>query len=186
MSYSGGFPLKFRFCYVPYMIASFLERLVLEFWNLVTWEMKACRFQISKSICSPINPWLWTFNAANLVLYPNFLSDGAAEVLPSTSSGIGSSQTFCQVSGAKLEDHAVHFVNTHSLNQCASLCMQFEACRSCNYDTFSKQCDLNNVDFKQYSAVVSFNNLLTEDYVYMSKRQCWKVSKVVGWSVCWV
>ena len=114
----------------------------------------------------------FAFNAANLVLFPNFLSDGAAEVLPSTSSGIGSSQTFCQVSGAKLEDHTVHSVNTHSLSQCASLCMQFEACRSCNYDTFSKQCDLNILDAKHYTAVVSFNNLLQDNYVYMSKRQC--------------
>ena len=105
-------------------------------------------------------------------MYPTFLSDGAAEMLPSTSSGIGSSQTLCQVYGATLEDHTVHSVKTHSLNQCASLCMQFEACRSCNYDIFSKQCDLNNVDSKHYTAVVSFNNLLQDNYVYMSKRQC--------------
>ena len=105
-------------------------------------------------------------------MYPTFLSDGAAEVLPSTSSGIGSSQTLCRVSGAKLEDHTVHSVKTYSVNQCASLCMQFEACRSFNYDTFSKRCDLINVDAKHYTAVVSFNNLLPENYVYMSKRQC--------------
>ena len=60
MSYSGGFPLKFRFCYVLYMIARFHERLALELWNLVTWERKACRFQISKSIYCQSNPWLWS------------------------------------------------------------------------------------------------------------------------------
>ena len=36
MSYSGGFPLKFRFCYGPYMIACFLERLAQEIMKIGT------------------------------------------------------------------------------------------------------------------------------------------------------
>ena len=71
MSYSGGFPLKFRFCYVPKMIARFHEPLVLELWNLVTWERKACVFQISKSICCQSNPWLWAYFVQN----PKFLTE---------------------------------------------------------------------------------------------------------------
>ena len=38
MAYSGGFPFKFCFRYIPYMIAHFHERLALEFWNLRTWR----------------------------------------------------------------------------------------------------------------------------------------------------
>ena len=43
------------------MMARFHKHLALELWNLVTWKKKACRFQISKSICCQSNPWLWTF-----------------------------------------------------------------------------------------------------------------------------
>ena len=37
MSYSEGFPLKFCFCYGPYMIACFHEHLAGELWKLVRW-----------------------------------------------------------------------------------------------------------------------------------------------------
>ena len=54
----GGFLWNFVFA-MSHMMAHFHEHLALEFWHLVTW--KACRFQISKSICCQSNPWLWTF-----------------------------------------------------------------------------------------------------------------------------
>ena len=68
MSYSGEFPLNVRFRYVSYMIALFHERLTLEFWNLVSWEIKPCRFQLSKSICSHSNPWLWTLKLSIILI----------------------------------------------------------------------------------------------------------------------
>ena len=40
MSHSEEFPLKFQFCYGSYMVARFHEHIVLEFWNLVTKNLR--------------------------------------------------------------------------------------------------------------------------------------------------
>ena len=57
-----GLSPKISFCSIYEHLA-----LCLELWNLVTRERNACRFQISKPICSQRNTWQWKFKRCRLV-----------------------------------------------------------------------------------------------------------------------
>ena len=49
--------------YFAFAIEEFHEHLVLKFWNVVTWEIKA--FQIYPNCCQR-NSWIWTFKVSEL------------------------------------------------------------------------------------------------------------------------
>ena len=84
----------------------------------------------------------------------------------------GSLQTMVmyKIVGAKLSQHTFRSIFATTQYLCIHACTASTDCQSANYDTLSKECDLNMVDHTSYSAIGKFDNQLEDSKVFFSTR----------------
>ena len=82
--------------------------------------------------------------------------------------------TMCKIVGAKLSNHVLSTVTTKSAMSCVAKCTADKECKSANYNTASRTCELNHSNGLRHDARAADFDVNTGDLtnLYFHSHEC--------------